>query len=1313
MAVSATIAVAAALAVTNGSASAAGSTNHRGTPGVDASSKHLHKTAPKSALPRALGGRTTAGEPGSALPAGVPTKGRYAFLVKLGTASTNHAYRGAIGGGKAAARTAAKKQLGTVSSAQSKVVAALPSGSKVLYKAHAALAAVAVTTDVKNYSKLTRLAGVSAVYPIAPKAPTNAYAVPLQGAPQGWEAHSNLGENTSVAIIDTGIDYTHADFGGAGTVQDYKDAKAQLGQPVTPGEFPGAKVIGGYDLAGDDYNADPNSDGYNPTPSPDPWPLDCNSHGSHVAGTVAGYGENADGSTYTGAYNTSTPFDEMKIGPGMAPKAKLYGFRVFGCDGSTDLVGAAIDMASDPNGDGDPSDHVDVINMSLGSDYGSPQDGDTVATNAASALGITMVIASGNAGDIYDVGGSPGDATSAITAAASQDASAVVDALNVSAPAGKYAAERSVAYDWVNDPDLSGDVARVSQPGNLDGCDPLNAADAAAVDGKIAFVEWTDTDDQRRCGSVGRSGHLVAAGAKGFIFGDDEEAFAAGITGSTVIPGVLVAKSGADAIRAALVAGTTVHIASTTANGFTQMDTSLNDTLASFSSRGIGDPGNVKPDITAVGATVFSAGVGTGTEGLNDSGTSMATPMTAGAAALVVTAHPNWRPEQVKADLMNTAGADLFTGTSHTGDKYAPQRVGTGRLQVDRALDNEVLAYVTDDPGSVGVSFGPQPVTSTTVLHKTVKVENTGLSAATFHAYYSARTSVPGATYSVSPSDFTVDPRSSKTVTVTLTLDPSQMTKTKDPTVQAFQSGLPRQFQADASGLLKLHSNTAGWLRVPVYSAPRPASAMSQAAGLTLPGGDVQTKLLALTGQSVNQGSGETKVQSTVAGLELQGTSGLAPSCGGEVTSGCVNFSDERSADLKRFGATSDAPQLDANGDDPLADGTAYFAVNTQGRWRTAANQQEFDIYVDGDGDGEPDSVLFNTRLPDSDVLVTEIVDLSTGESSFEAPINASFGDTDTALFDSDTMVLPVPISDIPGVDADHTRISYAVFSYSPYQGPPVDHIGDVDDSGHLVDAMSMDVLKPGVAVFGSYDGSQSPFLFPDASSSVLNLRRDAAAYVEDGGMGAMMVHFHNQLGSKTQVVQLKVDSTVNLQLAPNPVGRGQDVTATISVPTGSDAPATGSVTLKRGTTTVASGTLSNGSAQLHVSFADAGTYPLHAEYAGDDNHNAGSSGTTNLVVNKSAAKVTLTATPNPVKYNQTVTAKVTVTTVAGEPATGTVVLRRYNDAVVASGTLVNGVATIKYVNKVKANYSIKATYAGDGNYNAGHSALLVLKYTP
>ena len=162
VAVSATIAVAAALAVTNGSASAADQASHRGTPGAKVSDKKIHRSA-QGVGPRALGGKAAPGEPGSALPAGVPTKGRYAFLVELDTASTSHAYRSAIGGGKAAARTASKRQLGTVKSAQDRVVSDLPAGSKVLYKAHSALAAVAVTTDVKNYTRLTRMSGVAAV----------------------------------------------------------------------------------------------------------------------------------------------------------------------------------------------------------------------------------------------------------------------------------------------------------------------------------------------------------------------------------------------------------------------------------------------------------------------------------------------------------------------------------------------------------------------------------------------------------------------------------------------------------------------------------------------------------------------------------------------------------------------------------------------------------------------------------------------------------------------------------------------------------------------------------------------------------------------------------------------------------------------------------------------------------------------------------------------------------------------------------------------------------------------------------------------
>lgn len=52
---------------------------------------------------------------------------------------------------------------------------------------------------------------------------------------------------------------------------------------------------------------------------------------------------------------------------------------------------------------------------------------------------------------------------------------------------------------------------------------------------------------------------------------------------------------------------------------------------------------------------VWAPGQGT----LNDSGTSMATPMTAGIAALVKQAHPGWDGKQIKAAIMNTADASL------------------------------------------------------------------------------------------------------------------------------------------------------------------------------------------------------------------------------------------------------------------------------------------------------------------------------------------------------------------------------------------------------------------------------------------------------------------------------------------------------------------------------------------------------------------------------------------------------------------------------------------------------------------------------
>src|SRR5215471_2274968 len=129
--------------------------------------------------------------------AGVPAKGSYAFLLKLATPSTGHVYDATLAQGRSVAGAAARNQLATVRAAQRSVIAALPSGSHVLYETHAVLAGVAVYTNVANVSALQRISGVAAVYPIAPKKPSLSYAVYLQKAPQVWAAAGNdLGQNS-------------------------------------------------------------------------------------------------------------------------------------------------------------------------------------------------------------------------------------------------------------------------------------------------------------------------------------------------------------------------------------------------------------------------------------------------------------------------------------------------------------------------------------------------------------------------------------------------------------------------------------------------------------------------------------------------------------------------------------------------------------------------------------------------------------------------------------------------------------------------------------------------------------------------------------------------------------------------------------------------------------------------------------------------------------------------------------------------------------------------------------------------------------
>ena len=191
--------------------------------------------------------------------------------------------------------------------------------------------------------------------------------VPLINATGVWkmvDANGQYitGKGTTIAIVDTGIDYTHPDLGGC------------FG--------PTCKVVGGWDFQNND--ADPKDD---------------MGHGTHCAAIAASNGT-------------------LK---GVAPDAKLYAYKVLNSRGSgyMSTVIAGIERAMDPNNDGDYSDHADVISMSLGAYGGTPDDPASVASDRAVDAGVVVVVAAGNSGPSYYSVGSPGTARKVITIGAS------------------------------------------------------------------------------------------------------------------------------------------------------------------------------------------------------------------------------------------------------------------------------------------------------------------------------------------------------------------------------------------------------------------------------------------------------------------------------------------------------------------------------------------------------------------------------------------------------------------------------------------------------------------------------------------------------------------------------------------------------------------------------------------------------------------------------------------------------------------------------------------------------------------------------
>lgn len=213
--------------------------------------------------------------------------------------------------------------------------------------------------------ELSHQSGLLEVYPDVKMSVMAGENIRQVGADQVWTLKDPYGVSVTgsgivVAVVDTGVDYTHPDLGG--------------------GFGPAYKVIGGFDFFNND--ADPRDD---------------HGHGTHVAGIIAASGGSS----------------------GVAPEARILAYKVLGSDGSgsTSSVIAGIEAAMDPNSDGNTIDHADVISMSLG---GSGEKDDPMCRAVARAVdaGIVVVVAAGNSGPTFGTVASPGLEPKAITVGA-------------------------------------------------------------------------------------------------------------------------------------------------------------------------------------------------------------------------------------------------------------------------------------------------------------------------------------------------------------------------------------------------------------------------------------------------------------------------------------------------------------------------------------------------------------------------------------------------------------------------------------------------------------------------------------------------------------------------------------------------------------------------------------------------------------------------------------------------------------------------------------------------------------------------------
>jgi subtilisin family serine protease len=524
---------------------------------------------------------------------------------------------------------------------------------------------ISVEIKTSDLNKISAMPGVVGVYPVdviqIPEnyenpSPELYTALAMTGADVAQSELGYTGMGIEVAVMDTGIDYDHPDLGGC------------FGE--------GCRVFTGWDFVGDAYNADDTSDFYNPIPEPDPYPDDCNGHGTHVSGII-------------GANGTVV---------GVAPEVKFGAYRVFGCEGSTtaDIMMMAMEQAL--------RDKMDILNMSIGSAFTWPQYPTAKAADLLVEKGMVVVASIGNSGanGLYSAG-APGLGEKVIGVASFDNTNVLLNYFEVN--------DQKIGYVPMT---YSGPVPTTGTEeivfvGEACSADSLVGIDVA---GKIALAA------RGACAFSVKATTTFAAGATGVVVHNNVPGIFNGTLGTPIEELENYPVVGISMEDGLFIREQDAPVYMTWTDQLASFLSPTGGLISTFSSYGLSPDLALKPDIGAPGGNIYSTYPlekgGYATMG----GTSMSSPHVAGAVALLLQAKPKLKAYEVRDILQNSADPKDWWGYPGIGLLDNVHRQGAGMLDIDDAI----LATTQIMPGKISAGEGEAgPFTQTLLVTNTSK----------------------------------------------------------------------------------------------------------------------------------------------------------------------------------------------------------------------------------------------------------------------------------------------------------------------------------------------------------------------------------------------------------------------------------------------------------------------------------------------------------------------------------------------------------------------------------------------------------------